>query len=88
METTGIKEIKMGYEEETEYRFIDKTGKCFDAFANTPGNDIAARWFKNGRRFSVGDMFAFRDDLMTEGFVFGKDFYVLMKAIKSGLDKS
>jgi len=31
---------------------------------------------KSGKKFSVGDMFAFRDDLIDAGFEWGKDFYV------------
>jgi len=31
---------------------------------------------RDGRKFSVGDMLAFRDDLMDAGFEWGIDFYV------------
>jgi len=38
--------------------------------------NIVGAMLQAGRKFSVGDMFAFRDDLTEAGFVWGKDFYV------------
>lgn len=61
--------------DEQLYQFIDKSGTCFDEFGELPDNDIIFAWLKGGRKFSVGDMMAFRDDLQEAGFVWGKDFY-------------
>lgn len=38
--------------------------------------DIVGAMLRAGREFSVGDMFAFRDDLTDAGFEWGIDFYV------------
>ena len=69
--------------EEQLYIFVDKTGHCFEDFQDkgtSEGekdyNDMIGAMLRGGKEFSVGDMLAFRDDLTTAGFEWGKDFYV------------
>lgn len=70
--------------EDYKYIFVDKSGHCFDDFGHTDrGSDLVVHWFKQGRRFLVGDMLCFRDDLLTAGFKWGKDFYVRKVAKKA-----
>lgn len=68
---------------EQYYFFVDKTGHCFEAFQDIGDSDAECRyhdsvgaWFRGGRKFTVGDMLAFRDDLTDAGFQWGIDFYV------------
>ena len=69
--------------EEQLYIFVDKTGRCFEDFQDR-GDDEGARkyydhvgaWLRGGKKFTVGDMLAFRDELVAAGFEWGKDFYV------------
>lgn len=69
--------------EEQLYEFVDKSGHCFDDFADIEDDtdyhkSVAAllRASDAGNRtFWVGDMFCFRDELQEAGFVWGKDFY-------------
>lgn len=62
------------------YVFVDKSGHCFDDFAavedDTDYHIHVANWFAAKRKFSVGDMMAFKDDLASDGFEWGVDFYV------------
>lgn len=77
------------------YQFIDKTGKCFEAFQKMGkleytenGKPYGERIYNDhvgallrashhdGKTFTVGDMLAFRDDLINAGFEWGKDFYI------------
>ena len=70
--------------DEQYYLFVDKTGHCFEDFqdikvdndAHGRYNDIVGAWLRGGRKFTVGDMVAFRDDLTQAGFKWGVDFYV------------
>jgi len=69
--------------DEQEYIFIDKTGHCFEDFQKMGNsecarnyNDLVGAWLQGGRKFIVGDMLAFRDDLTDAGFKWGVDFYV------------
>ena len=70
--------------EEQYYLFVDKTGRCFEAFQKTGNlengqidyNDLIGAWLRGGRKFIVGDMLCFRDDLVEAGFKWGVDFYV------------
>lgn len=55
----------------------------FDKILPKPNNDGEQRYrnmvgamLQDGEHFSVGDMFAFRDDLTDAGFEWGKDFYM------------
>lgn len=70
-----------------QYQFIDKTGKCFESFQSIGEDDVCKRYNDfvgallrasndGGHFFCVGDMLAFRDDLVAAGFQWGKDFYV------------
>jgi len=68
-------------EEEQMYIFIDKTGHCFEDFQDKD-NDIVGAWMRGGRKFSVGDMLVFRDDLVVAGFAWGVDFYVKKVPLK------
>ena len=38
--------------------------------------DVIGAWLRSGKKFSVGDMLVFRDDLQNAGFKWGVDFYV------------
>lgn len=66
------------------YKFIDKTGFCFDAFAevkdDTDYHRMVAAMLKasegGDHKFSVGDMLAFRDELFEAGFKWNIDFYM------------
>ena len=62
------------------YIFVDSSGHCFDDITKKDVGDdyfkLLAHWFKKGKKFIVGDMLAFRDDLVEAGFEWGKDFYV------------
>lgn len=77
-------------EEEYEYFFIDKSGHCFDDFANKEDDtdyhkmvaSLLASRQEAGHGFSVGDMLCFRDELQEDGFQWGIDFYVKKKEIK------
>jgi len=69
--------------EEQLYIFVDVTGHCFEDFQRQGKNelernynDTVGRWLRSGRKFSVGDMLAFRDDLTDAGFRWSKDFYI------------
>ena len=74
-------------DKEQMYRFVDKSGHCFKDFQKM-GSDEADRRYhdlvgaglrasNDGKHdFSVGDMFAFRDELRGAGFEWGKDFYI------------
>lgn len=66
--------------EEQLYLFVDKTGHCFEDFQDADDgfgyNDIIGAYMRGGKKFSVGDMLVFRDDLIAAGFIWGKDFYV------------
>ena len=69
---------------EQYYLFVDKTGHCFEDFqekgdANSGEqtyNAIIGAMLRGERKFTVGDMLAFRDDLTNAGFRWGVDFYV------------
>jgi len=70
-------------EDEQLYIFVDKTGHCFEDFQNKGSNegerrynDVVGAMMRGGRKFTVGDMLAFRDDLTDAGFEWGKDFYI------------
>ena len=71
-------------EDEQYYLFVDKTGHCFADFQKKGNaengqrdyNALVGAWMACGRKFCVGDMLAFRDDLTAEGFKWGIDFYV------------
>ena len=39
-------------------------------------NGVVGAFFKGGRKFTVGDMLAFKQDLLDAGFKWGVDFYV------------
>ena len=70
--------------DEQYYLFVDKTGHCFEDFQSMKVdskrqgryNDYVGALFRKGRKFTVGDMMAFRDDLTQAGFRWGIDFYV------------
>ena len=67
-------------DEEQYYLFVDKTGHCFEDFQDTGDGfgyeDIVGAWLRGGKKFTVGDMMAFRDNLTEAGFKWGIDFYV------------
>jgi len=63
--------------EEQLYKFIDKSGSCFDELSKQPDCEILQHWLKRGKLFGVGDMLAFRDELVSYGFKWGRDFYVI-----------
>jgi len=66
------------------YIFIDKTGHCFEDFqslkvndeCHSHYNDCVGAMLRGGEKFTVGDMLAFKDDLVNAGFEWGTDFYV------------
>lgn len=69
--------------DEQYYLFVDKTGYCFEDFQEQGNsecernyNDLVGALLRGGKKFSVGDMMAFRDDLTQAGFRWGVDFYV------------
>jgi len=69
--------------EEQLYIFVDKTGHCFEDFQDKGSsagedryNDMVGAILRGGKKFSVGDMLVFRDDLTAAGFEWDKDFYV------------
>ncbi len=73
--------------DEQMYRFVDKTGKCFEAFQGMGENDVdkeyhdmIGAWLRGSndgnRDFTVGDAMVFRDELQEAGFEWGKDFYM------------
>lgn len=68
--------------DEQLYIFIDKTGHCFEDFQRIEVDgevgyyDIIGAWFRGGRKFTVGDMLCFRDDLISASFKWNKDFYI------------
>lgn len=69
--------------QEQLYIFVDKTGKCFEEFqgmgeydGDAKYHDVIGAYLRGGKKFTVGDMLAFRDDLTNAGFEWGKDFYV------------
>ena len=72
-------------ENEQYYLFVDKTGHCFEAFQKTENlengqidyNDLIGAWLRRGKKFTVGDMMCFKDDLTDAGFSWGIDFYVI-----------
>lgn len=65
---------------EQEYIFVDASGKCFDSFAEvedtTDYHRMVANMFAGEKRFEVGDMLCFRDDLINDGFKWSRDFYI------------
>ena len=74
---------------EQMYKFIDKTGHCFEDFQDlgNPEDEGDIRYHdnigamlrasNNGEHdFSVGDMLVFRDELQEAGYEWGKDFFV------------
>ena len=69
--------------DEQMYLFVDKTGKCFEAFQEIPDSAGEPDEYKNfvgalmrgGKEFSVGDMKVFKQDLIDAGFELGRDFY-------------
>lgn len=70
-------------EDEQYYLFVDKTGLCFEDFQGTEVegchrnyNSLVGAWLRAGRKFTVGDMMCFKDDLVEAGFKWGTDFYV------------
>ena len=66
-----------------QYRFVDKTGQCFEAFSNIEDDTdyhklIACMLMASSegeKTFEVGDMMCFRDELQDAGFKWGIDFY-------------
>lgn len=74
----------MNLVDEQLYIFVDKSGHCFEDFQDGGGEnegeqryrDHVGAWMRSNKKFSVGDMLAFRDDLTNAGFKWGKDFYV------------
>lgn len=70
--------------DEQYYLFVDKTGHCFEDFQSMEVdsdchgryNDHVGAWLRGGKKFTVGDMMAFRDDLTQAGFRWGIDFFV------------
>jgi len=73
----------MSGSDEQLYLFVDVTGHCFEDFQGKGDNngersynDYVGALLRGGRKFIVGDMLAFRDDLFVAGFVWGEDFYV------------
>lgn len=70
----------MEYREQL-YVFVDKTGRCFEDFQAKGFDELTRRYndrvgamLKGGEKFTVRDMFAYRDDLLNAGFEVGKDF--------------
>lgn len=71
-------------DDEQYYLFVDKTGLCFETFQKMGNeengeriyNDHVGAMMRSGRKFIVGDMMCFRDDLVDAGFKWGVDFYV------------
>lgn len=67
-----------------QYKFVDKTGRCFQAFAEIEDTTEYHRHVagllmatnNDEKTFEVGDMCVFRDELKEAGFEWGKDFYV------------
>lgn len=69
--------------DEQYYLFVDKTGHCFEDFqvmgdgeCHRNYNDYIGALLRRGKKFTVGDMMAFRDDLTQAGFRWGVDFFV------------
>lgn len=69
--------------DEQYYLFVDKTGHCFEDFQGVGANDgtlgynaYVGALMRGERKFTVGDMMAFRDDLTDAGFKWGVDFFV------------
>lgn len=64
---------------EQMYQFVDKSGTCFDDFADirddTDYHRMIAAKLSLGE-FTVGDMMLFRDELQQDGFEWGIDFVV------------
>jgi len=71
-------------DDEQYYLFVDKSGNCFEAFQKMGDfengernyNDYVGALMGSGRKFTVGDMMCFKDDLTDAGFKWGVDFYV------------
>uniref|UniRef100_A0A6M3KD98 Uncharacterized protein n=1 Tax=viral metagenome TaxID=1070528 RepID=A0A6M3KD98_9ZZZZ len=75
-------------ENEQYYLFVDKSGHCFEDFQDMKAADDGhARYndhvgamlrasHHDGFTFCVGDMMAFKQDLLDAGFKWGIDFYV------------
>ena len=74
---------------ETKYRFIDKSGHCFEDFQKackgSGGGEDRYRDFvgamlrasNNGEHdFTVGDMMCFKSELQEAGYKWGTDFFV------------
>jgi len=66
--------------DEQYYLFVDKSGHCFEDFQKVEDgleyNRLIGAWLRGGRKFIVGDMLVFRDDLTNAGFEWGIDFFV------------
>lgn len=71
-------------DDEQYYLFVDKTGHCFEDFQKMGNDDDGSRVYnafvsallRGERKFTVGDMLCFRDDLTEAGFKWGIDFFV------------
>lgn len=71
-------------DDEQYYIFVDKSGHCFEDFQSMKVdnachgcyNDLVGAWLRGGRKFTIGDMLCFRDDLTDAGFKWGIDFYI------------
>lgn len=75
------------------YKFIDKTGSCFESFQEigkvVDGNPSPDRLYhdhvgamlrashNDEHFFGVGDMMVFKDELLEAGFKWGVDFYII-----------
>jgi len=70
--------------DEQYYLFVDKTGHCFEDYQHLGNDEDGERVYhdfvgalmRGGRKFTVGDMMCFQDDLMEAGFKWGIDFFV------------
>lgn len=69
------------------YRFVDKSGNCFRSFQLMGEDDCDRRYHDfvgamlrasndNKHDFTVGDMMAFKDELIDARFKWGIDFFV------------
>ena len=66
-------------EPEQLYVFVDKSGHCFEVFqgdGEDDYNDRVGALMRGGEKFTAGDMFVFKQDLIDAGFEWGRDFYV------------
>lgn len=80
---------------EQMYRFIDKTGHCFEDFQERDDDETGKRYndmvgamlraSNNGEHnFTVGDMLCFKTELEEAGFVWGTDFFVRKVSLVKG----